>query len=178
MCENFLKGAQLWDIIRSLGFHEFYSIMSFCEVDFGAKIWNNYFNFGGARHHLFLMRILSARLSCVCSVHASVPYSRSFLFYVDYFYLLTVHLLCRNFPGNSCALSSATLPLLLIPTPYKLLGVFLHIAILRPEHVLEKSNPLLIICASCLNPRFFCLLSALCLQLQYLDWQTLNFFIQ
>ncbi len=66
--------------------------------------------------------MLSARLSswCVCSEHAPVPYSRSFLFYVDYFYLLTVHFLCRNFPGNSFSLSSATLPLILIPTPYKL----------------------------------------------------------
>jgi hypothetical protein len=59
---------------------------------------------------LFLMHMFS-----VCSLHASVHYSRSFLFYVDYFYLLTVH-----FPGISCSLSSATLPLLLIPTPYKL----------------------------------------------------------
>jgi hypothetical protein len=66
-----------------------------------------------AQHtHKFLLRMLSARISSL--------YSRSFLFYVDYFYLLTVHFLCRNFPGNSCALSSATIPLLLIPNPCKL----------------------------------------------------------
>ncbi len=121
--------------------------------------------------------MLSARLSswCVCSEHAPVHYSRSFLFY-----FMAIIFIYWQF------ISSAEIFLgipVLCPVPHFLCSWFLPptnslLKLLRIATFPEKSNLSLIICASCLNPRFFCLLSALCLQFQYLDWQTLNFFIQ